>query len=230
VSVADRLSEFLKRFRWWVPATAWWIPELIGFCAPYVAPILVFLALCVVVRLFWPCRAEQAVRWIGGGFQFVGVIMIVLKLQAAQQQFPRHTLKRILERRPRFWQQNTVISVAGTSISMASGSMRGRAVAGSQATLEQRVAILEDSHTKLFDEVGSLGNEVKRRSDELTGKLRAEAAAREAADKEIQEQLKETAVGSTHLDVWGVGCVMLGIIAGTFPEIAAVFLAGSCGP
>jgi hypothetical protein len=158
--------------------------------------------------------------------------MIVLKLHAAQQQqFPRHTLKRILERRPRFWQQNTVISVAGTGISMASGSMRGRAVAVSQATLEQRVAILEDSQTKLFDEVGSLGNEVKRRSDELTGKLRAEATAREAADKEIKEQLKETAVGSTHLDVWGVGCVMLGIIAGTTsPEIAAVFRAGSCGP
>ena len=139
MSVANRLSEFLKRLRLWVPATARLIPELIGLCAPYGAPILVFLALCVVVYMFWPCHAEQAVRWIGGGFQFVGVIMIVLKLQAAQQQFPRHTLKRILERRPRFWQQNTVISAAGTSISTASGSVRGRAVAGSQATLEQRV-------------------------------------------------------------------------------------------
>ena len=126
-------------------------------CSIRCSDLLVFL-LCVVVRLVLAVsRAEQAVRWIGGGFQFVGVITIVLKLQAAQQQFPRHTLKRILERRPRFWQQNTVISVAGTSISMASGSMRGRAVAGSQATLEQRVAILEDSHTKLFDEVGSSG-------------------------------------------------------------------------
>ena len=234
--VADRLSEFLKRLRWWVPATAWWIPELVGFCAPYVAPVLLFFLLCVGVRLFWPCHAqqairEQAVRWIGGGFQLVGVITIVLKLRGAQRQFPQHTLKRILERRPRFRQQNVVVSAAGTSISMASGSMRGRAVAGSQATLEQRVAILEDSHTKLFDEVGSLGNEVKRRSNELTGKLRAEATAREAADKEIKEQLKETAVGSTHLDVWGVGCVMLGIIAGTTSqEIAAVFWAGSCGP
>ena len=42
VSVADRLSEFLKRLRWWVPATARWIPELIGFFAPYVAPVLLF--------------------------------------------------------------------------------------------------------------------------------------------------------------------------------------------
>ena len=235
MSVADRLSEFLKRLRWWVPATAWWIPELIGFFAPYVAPVLLFFLLCVVVRLFWPCHAqqairEQAVRWVGGGFQLVGVITIVLKLRGTQRQFPQHTLKRILERRPRFWQQNTVISAAGTSISMASGSMRGRAVAGSQATLEQRVAILEDSHTKLFDEVGSLGNEVKRRSDELTGKLGAEATAREAADKEIKEQQKETAVGSIHLDVWGVVFVVSGIVAGTASqEIAAWVGRGSCG-
>ncbi|HWY80808.1 MAG TPA: hypothetical protein VNY10_02510 [Roseiarcus sp.] len=230
MSVADRLSEFLKRLRWWFPATARWIPELIGFFAPYVAPVLIVLLLCVVVRMFWPCHAQQAIRWIGGGFQLVGVITIVLKLHAAQQQFSQHTLKRILERRPRFWQQNTVISAAGTSISTASGSVRGRAVAGSQATLEQRVAILEDSHTKLFDEVGSLGNEVKRRSDELASKLHDEATAREAADKGIKEQLKETAVGSIHLDVWGVVFVVSGIVAGTAsPEIAAWVGGGSCG-
>jgi hypothetical protein len=235
VSVADRVSEFLKRLCWWVPATARWIPELIGFFAPYVAPVLLFFLLCVVVRLFWPCHAqqairEQAVRWIGGGFQLVGVITIVLKLRGAQRQFPQHTLKRILERRPRFRQQNVVVSAAGTSMSMASGSMRARVVAGPLATLAQRVAILEDSHTKLFDEVGSLGNEVNRRSDELSGKLNAEAGAREVADKEIKEQLKETAIGSFHLDVWGVLFVMLGIVAGTASqEIAGWIGAGSCG-
>ena len=138
-------------------------------------------------------------------------------------------IKQLAALGPRFWQQNTVISAAGTSISMESGSMRGRVAPGPQATLDQRVAMLEDSYTKLFDEVGSLGNEVKRRSDELTGKLRAEATAREAADKEIKEQLRETAVGSIHLDVWGVLFVMLGIIAGTVsPEIAALVRAAWC--
>lgn len=108
--------------------------------------------------------------------------------------------------------------------------MRGRAVAGPQATLAQRVAILEDSHNKLFDEVGSLGSEVKRRSDELSDKLNAKSGAREVADKEIREQLKETAIGSFHLDVWGVLFVMLGIVAGTASqENAALIGAGSCG-
>src|SRR5271166_4352421 len=147
------MPDFLKRLRQWVPATARWLPELIGYFAPYVAPILLFLILCFVVRLFWPCHAEQAIReqairWIAGGFQLVGVITIVLKLHAARQQFPQHTLKRILERRPRFRQQNIVISAAGASISIASGSMRGRVAPGPQATLDQRVAMLEDSYTK----------------------------------------------------------------------------------
>jgi hypothetical protein len=49
------------------------------------------------------------------------------------------------------------------------------------------------------------------------------------ADKEIKEQLRETAVGSIHLDVWGVLFVMLGIIAGTAsPEIAALVRAAWC--
>jgi hypothetical protein len=70
---------------------------------------------------------------------------------------------------------------------------------------------------------------VKRRSDELTGKLHAEATAREAADKKIEEQLQETAIGSLHLDVWGVLFVMLGIIAGTAsPEIAVLVGAAWC--
>ena len=155
----------------------------------YVAPILLFLVLCVVVRLLWPCHAqqairEQAMRWIGGLFQLAGVITIVLKLRAAQRQFPQQTLKRIFDHRPRFRIQNTVISPAGGEPGHGDMSARGRVRPGPQATLEQRLAMLEDSYTKLFDEVDGLGNEVRRRTDELSSKLHAEAAAREASVKE----------------------------------------------
>jgi len=234
VSVSDRLSQFLKRLRWWVPATARWLPELIGYFAPILVALVICVTVPVLVRLIWPCQAqqairEQAMRWIGGLFQLGGVITIALKLHAAQRQFPQQTLKRILDRRPRFRIKNTVIAVGAASMGMATMSARGRVSPGPQATLEQRLAMLEDSYTKLFDEVGSLGNEVKRRSDELTDQLHTEAAAREAADKEIKEQLKETAVGSIHLDMWGVLFVMLGIIAGTAsPEIAGWIGSGLC--
>ncbi len=220
---------FLNRLRWWLPATARWVWELIRFFAPFLVALVICVTVPVLVRLIWPCSAERAMRWIGGLFQLGGVITIVLKLHAAQRQFPQQTLKRILERRPRFRVQNTVISAAEAAMGMATGRARGRVTPGPQATLEQRLVMLEDSYTKLFDEVGGLENEIRRRGDELSNKLHAEAAAREVADKRIEEQLKETAVGSLHLDVWGVLFFILGIIAGTaFPEIAAVFGAASC--
>jgi hypothetical protein len=110
------------------------------------------------------------------------------------------------------------------SMGMSTMSARGRVSPGPQATLEQRLAMLESSYTNLFDEVGNLGNEVKRRADELSNKLNAEATARDSGDKRIEEQLKETAVGSVHLDVWGVEFFLLGTIAGTLSqEIAALF-------
>ena len=106
---------------------------------------------------------------------------------------------------------------------------RVRVNPGPQATLEQRVAMLQDNYTNLFDEVGRLDDELRRRTDELSSKLHAETAAREATDKRLEEQLKETAVGSLHLDLWGVLFFISGIIAGTAsPEIAALLGTASC--
>jgi hypothetical protein len=69
---------------------------------------------------------------------------------------------------------------------MAAGYARGRVAPGPQATSAQRIAILEESFDKLFDEVGGLGNEVKRRTDELSRNLRSEVAAREQAPASLQ--------------------------------------------
>jgi hypothetical protein len=162
--------------------------------------------------------------------QLLGVITILMRLRAAQRQFPGQTLKLWWERRPRFRVRNIIVSAAGSAMSMATGRARLSITPGPQATLEQRVAMLEDSYTNLSGEVGGLGNEMRQRGDELSNKLHAEVAAREASDKKIEEQLKETAVGSLHLDAWGVVFFVIGIIAGTVsPEIAGWVGSGSCG-
>jgi hypothetical protein len=230
VSYVKDSIRFLKRLLSWVAATARWLWDGNRLWLPALAAIVIGVLVLKVVPVIWPCHVERVVRFVGGLLQLGGVITIVLKLRGAHRQFPGQMLTVWWQHRPRFRQQKTVVMAAGAaSISMATGSARGRVRAGPQATLEQRLAMLEDSYTKLFDEVGSLGNEVKRRSDELSSKLRAEATAREAADKKIEEQLKETAVGSLHLDVWGVEFFILGTIAGTLSqEIAAVFGAAWC--
>ena len=220
----------VRRLLSWVAATARWLWEINRLWLPALAVLVISVLVVKVVPAIWPCHVERAVRFIGGLLQLGGVITIVLKLRGARRQFPGQTLALWWQRRPRFRQPKTVVMAAGAaSMGMATMSARGRVSPGPQATLEQRLAMLEDGYTKLFDEVGSLGNEVKRRSDELSSKLHAEATAREAADKKIEEQLKETAVGSFHLDVWGVEFFLLGIIVGTLSqEIAAAFGAASC--
>ena len=222
---------FLKRLPRWLSATAWWVWEGNSFWLPVLVPVVICILVVTVVPVIWPCHVEGIVRFVGGLLQVGGVITIVLKLRAAHRQFPGQALALWWQRRPRFGSQNVVIAAAGSaSVSVGTVVARGRVSPGPNAPLIQRVAILEESYTKLFDEVGNLGTEVKRRTDELNRKLQAEATAREAADKTIKEQLKETAVGSFPLDVWGVLFVILGIIAGTgSQEIAALIGARSCG-
>jgi hypothetical protein len=60
-------------------------------------------------------------------------------------------------------------------------------------------------------------------------KLQAEASTREASDKRVEGQLRETAVGTLPFDLWGVLFFVLGTIAGTAsPEIAAALGTALC--
>ena len=224
--VAEAPIRFLKRLLWWLRATAWWVWEANPFWGPFIVAVVICLLVAVVSR----CPVEREVRLMGMFLQLLGVVTIVMRLRAAQRQFPGQELKGWWVRRPQFRVRSTVVSVAGTVMSMTTVRAEARVSLGPQATLEQRLAMLEESHTKLADKVGDLGKEVKRQADDLSSKLTAETASREAGDKRIEEQVREAAVGSLHLDVWGVLFFLFGIIAGTASqEIAAWIGAGSCG-
>jgi hypothetical protein len=206
---------FLKRLLWWLPATTWgFFWEVLWEGYRVWLPLMAFV-ICGLTAVVWPCPVERAVRLMGMFLQLLGVITIVLRLRAAQRQFPGQTLGVWLQRRPRF--RHTVTSATLMANDSAdTASFRDRVGPGPQATLEQRVAILEDSYTKLFDEVGGLGKELRQRADELSNKLHDETSAREARDKMIEEQLRETAVGSLHLDAWGCYSSFWALLPGQF--------------
>jgi hypothetical protein len=175
----------LKRLLWWPVDAARWLWE--AFWEGLHSWLLVVaLVICVVVALGWPCPVERLVQLIGMILLLLGLVTIVLRLWAARRQFPEQWWRRWLQRRPRLRARHIVISATGAALGISSGRARARVTLGPQATLDQRVAMLEGSYTKLFDEVGSLGNELNRRSDELTGKLHAEAAAREGRTKRLR--------------------------------------------
>ena len=86
-----------------------------------------------------------------GVLQLAGIITIVLKLRGAQKQFPGQMWALWWQRRPLFRVQNTVISPAGAALGMTTGRARVRVTPGPQATLEQRLGMLEDSYTNHHD-------------------------------------------------------------------------------
>jgi hypothetical protein len=225
-SITEGAIRFLKRLLWWLWATVCWIWE----ANPFWGPFIVAVVICLLVTVVSPCPVEREVRLIGMVLQLLGVVTIVMRLRATQRQFPGQMLNLWWLGRPQFRVRNRVVSATGTVTSVATVRAEARVSLGPQATVEQRLAMLEDSHTKLADKVGDLGKEVKRQTDGLSTKLTAEAASREAGDKRIEGQVRAAAVGSLHLDAWGILFFLFGIIAGTAsPEIAAWIGAGSCG-
>jgi hypothetical protein len=162
----------LKRLLWWPVDAARWLWE--AFWEGLHSWLLVVaLIICVVVALVWPCPVERLVRLIGMILQLLRLVTIVLRLWAARRQFPGQWWRRWLQRRPRLRARHIVISATGAALSFSSGRARARVTLGPQAQLEQRVAMLEENYTKLFDEVGGLDNELQRRTDRLSAKLQA---------------------------------------------------------
>ena len=207
-------------------ATALWIWE----ANPFWGPLIVALVVGALIAIIWPCPVEREVRLIGMALQLLGVVTILMRLRAAHRQFPRQMLNRWWLRRPKFRVGSTVVSGTGTAMSMATARVEARVIPGPQATIEQQIKMLEDNYARLGDAVGGLDREVKKRIDDLSTKLTAETASREAGDKKTEEQVREATVGTLHLDAWGVIFFVVGIIAGTAsPEIAVLIGGGSCG-
>jgi hypothetical protein len=89
--------------------------------------------------------------------------------------------------------------------------------------------MLEQQYASLFDEVGVLSAETKKKYDELSQAQDAEKRERIEADKATKDQLKKAVAEGLPLGLLGVIFFMIGITAGTAsPEIAMMFGYGAC--
>ena len=122
-----------------------------------------------------------------------------------------------------------VLHAEGASFGMSTMTARARVSAGPDSPLERRVAILEQEVTSLYDELGTLSAEMKKRTDELSDSLKAERSERVQADEKTKNQLRKAVAEGIPLGVVGVIFFLFGITAGTAsPEIASWFGAGAC--
>jgi hypothetical protein len=168
------------------------------------------------------------------GLQLVGVVLVGIGLRDTRQSFVDQptTWQGIIQwwvGRPSFRPRNITLEAKGVALGIGGMSARASVTAGPNASLEQRVEILERGHAALFDEVGKLSGEVREKIGELSNRMDLERSERQEADKGVTEQLKKAVAGGLPLGRVGAGCFFIGIIAASVsPEIASWFGRGSC--
>jgi len=199
-------------------------------------PLVALVAVTTFVFLiffFVPC-VERQIRISGMVLQLAGVILVGVGLRDTRQAFDDQpttlgAIKQWWSGRPRFGPKHTVVAAAGVSVGAFSGSARMRVGAGPNTSLDQRVTMLEQGYASLFDEVGTLSGEVKKKTDELSKALKAEQGARAQAITQTKDQLKRAVAEGIPLASVGVIFFLLGVTAGTAsPEIASIFGSSAC--
>jgi hypothetical protein len=222
----------LQRLRWvtkYISDLVTWFGRTQPFIAILAAIILVAL-LCIV---FASCL-ERQIRLSGMGLQLLGVVLVGVGLRDTRRAFEDQpttwqAIKRWWSGRPPFGPQHHVLHAAGIAAGTSFGSSRARVSPGPNTPLEQRVTMLEQQYTSLFDEVGTLTAETKKKTDEISNALDEERTERQQADKWTKDQLKRAVAEGIPLGRLGVIFFLIGITAGTASlEIASIFGAGAC--
>lgn len=224
MTVSQRLGQ-VRRYCADIARWFWTPPVTLSFGAT----ALVVLACFFLVSCF-----ERQVRLSGIILQLFGVAVAAIGLRDTRRAFNDEptawqSIRQWWTGRPRFGPRGFVLHAEAASISFSGGSARIRINSGPQTSLDQRVAMLEQQHLALFDEVGQLSGDMKKRTDELSQSLEAEKRERIDGDSSTKNQLRTAIAQGLPLGRLGVVFFMIGIIAGTAsPEIAVIFGRSAC--
>ena len=224
------MMRVFRGLRW----VAKYISDLVAWLKT--APLIAIFASVIVVTLcivFVPCL-ERKIRFSGWGLQLLGVVVAGIGLRDTRRAFEDQpttweAIKLFFSKRPTFGPKNYGLQPTGVAVGISIGSPRLRVSAGPNPSLEQRVAILEKQYVALFDEVGTLTAETRKKTDEISSSQEAERAERQEADIRATEQMKRAIAEGIPLAGVGVVFFLIGITAGTISlEIASIFGAGAC--
>lgn len=172
---------------------------------------------------------EAKIRGIGTILQLAGIVTVLLGLRGTSRLFKRHsmwqTFMLMLERLPRFGQRQTISGSATLVEGDDFLSARARVGPIPNAPLDTRIGDLEQRHAELFDEVGKLGDDLKRSKEDIAATISKESVEREHADTEIQNRLELAVAGNLKLDYVGVFYFIFGTILGGLSQEFAKMLA-----
>lgn len=114
---------------------------------------------------------------------------------------------------------------AGTGgVAIASGEARLVVRAGTQASLDRRVVILEENLDRLRDQVDAKETKLRNELGTVRDALGHEQRARESESRHIAVKMEELAVGGLHLEFVGLIWLVLGVLGTSIPDEIAKLL------
>lgn len=200
-----------------------WLGELA------LAWVMVVCILAVALTTYFFGCDESVFRYLGGGFQLFGFLIVMYGLDNLRRLFKRPGPFRFLRdwwsRRP--WRTRRLAADAGSGgPTIQGGNVRVRFGTVAGASIEQQLHALEKGYRSLFEEVQQLDkrvSEANRKNDEA---LAQEQVTRKNEVMQSRVEVERAIVGSHSWEWAGVIVFIAGTVASNFAAELACFSTG----
>lgn len=189
------------------------------------------LFIAATVAWLFSATGPDAVRYAGTILQIFGLGTVAVGLSQTRQLFGRPSIParvkswfgrlRAALRRPE------PITVQASSGELFLHGESPRIIIGPapNATVEQRVAVLEQNLARLRDEVDQHAQTMRQEIRQIEEKLAAEDQGLRSAVEANAKKIEESAIGGLHLEVVGICWLFFGIVGTSIPGEVALGIA-----
>jgi hypothetical protein len=181
---------------------------------------------------FFSSTTSAGVRYAGATLQILGLATVASGLSEMRRYFGRPSLREkfcgwlkqiaAVFKRPQTATYDDGLSLGGTTYG-GSGSERFIYSAGPEASLEERISVLEKNLDRLRDEFEGEVKPLRQDVGGLRRDIKSEIQARRAEHQEMEKKIEQVAVGGLHLEYIGVVWLFFGILASSIPDELAAF-------
>jgi hypothetical protein len=170
------------------------------------------------------------VQWQGVLLQWSGVIVVALGLAETRRGvFGKTPLRTELWNR--ICRLRYIINppppiVASTAAQETGDSFAATAIVRRkvEGTLEEQIAALTENALRMDHDLSVLQQDIQVLRRETSERIASERQNREEAERAIRNQIEDAIIGGIHLEIAGVGYLLLGILFSGVPERVASIL------
>jgi hypothetical protein len=172
-----------------------------------------------------PIEVTDRLRWSGMLFQFAGLAMVVVGLNLSRQVFGQSSIWKAIVAwfgRARYMMVPPKAVTATTHLSGTASvglSAAGALSVSKGASIEDRVARLEDDLKRLNGKLAETKQDVRNLRSETNEKIDKERSERYSDDQKISKRLETAAIGGIHLELAGVAYLVVGITLTSVPDV-----------